>query len=288
MAQPRHVTTTYLKKVQWGGWHKRLRGAKGGRLLVTVDEKYPQDVRPLVRYHEIREDHYMRDEGLPYSRAHELANQDEKQRFGLKRFRREIGATTNVLARNRGNRRNPQAQTTERESRETVRVSSRVIPRDLALIGVLESVDHSNGVWRAPSGQIAYLCTDGQGKELYVAFAPRGGHWRDWSGDGGSAVAMTKRFHGVGEPTGELKITMEREIPSTLRELGVVEDILYKPLEPSPKAEWAWSHKAGDLGPGKAQTETILCTRTDGSGLYFIVTERDRGYPKVTERGIVG
>lgn len=123
---------------------------------------------------------------------------------------------------------------------------------------------------------------------MYVAFAARGTRWQPWSGGGGDAVGMTKKFHGVSKPTQELRLEMDTEIPSKLRKLGEVENLLYKPLEPSPKADAAWTHEAGDLGPGKADTRTLLCTRMDGSGLFFIVAERDGRYPVVTERGIVG
>lgn len=397
VSRSHHVTTTYPRKVACGGWHQRLK-SRDGRLLVKVDDKYPDDVKPAVRFHEIREDYYMHDEGLPYEGAHRLANQDERRKFGGKLFRREISATARVLAQNRGHVRNPRSPTStnkymnkivffggwyvprfavveylqgigdkelwglagldsshswfapagvppettwsdvreynfdlaraliqdghenevlpyvRRAMRESgkepsaprpnpagspepgagsavaAHLASRTIPRDLAVIGELESVEHSNGVWRPRQGQTAYLCTDGQGRDLYVAFANGSGasRWRPWSGGGGQAAAMTKRFHGVGRPTQELHLTLDTHIPDKLRALGEVENILYRPLEPSPKARWSWAHEAGDLGPGMADTTTALCTKLDGSELYFIVTERDRGYPRVTERGIVG
>lgn len=97
------IKTIYPEKVAWGGWHTQ----KGDQVLVRVDQKYPKDVRPLVRYHELREHHYMHDQGLPYTEAHRLANEDERRRFGERAFQRELGCTRYVLARNRGNR-NPE------------------------------------------------------------------------------------------------------------------------------------------------------------------------------------
>lgn len=183
-----------------------------------------------------------------------------------------------------------------RKNATTAAAAAASIPSELATIGTLESVKYQSSggrmrTWRAPRGRIAYLCTDASGKDLYVAFASRSTRFRPLSrsrnADSGAAK-MTKRFHGISRPTHQLQLEMDTEIPSELRRLGEVKEILYKPLEPSPKAQSYWSHEAGDLGPGKADTVTLLCTRLDGSGLFFVVQQRDRGYPRVTERGIVG
>ena len=87
-------------KVAWGGWHIR----KGDTLVVKVDSKYSPEALPLVVYHEVREDYYMNTLGLSYSKAHDLANGDERIKFGPRAFFSELGETRNILAQNRGNK----------------------------------------------------------------------------------------------------------------------------------------------------------------------------------------
>jgi len=164
------------------------------------------------------------------------------------------------------------------------------IPASVAVLGKLTSVKLTGKGTVKPrlAGRDTVLCTGPDGRELYIlpapsALGPISGGTKD-----SAAGRMAKTFHGKSpEHEGQVTVT-DRRIPRNVKVLGVVEEIVYEPLEGSPKARTQWFHKSGDLGPGKADTETVLASGPGNRGLYLIVTRRDGQHPVVNSRGIVG
>ena len=166
---------------------------------------------------------------------------------------------------------------------------ARRIPDDVAVLGRLTVVKiRTEGgrekairpTWR---GKRTCLATDASGKDFYILPAPKWGPFQGQQGEG--VAAMASRFHGK-RANVEALVRYPRDIPAGRKPVGEVTEVVYEPETGSPKSGTAWFHEAGDKGPGKADTVTLL---TRAQGRWFLdVVKRDDGLPRVTSRGIVG
>ena len=161
------------------------------------------------------------------------------------------------------------------------------VPESVAVIGrlVLVKVRTKHDV-RAFSpttrGRPSVLATDASGRNFYILPEPK---WSRYDGGSGPVAEMARKFHGKA-PDIQADVRVSREIPVKRKVVGVVEEVVYQTPRGSPKSGTSWYHEAGDKGPGKSDTVTLL---TKAQGRWFLdVVKRDGGYPKVTERGLVG
>jgi len=69
--------------------------------------------------------------------------------------------------------------------------------------------------------------------------------------------------------------------------VGRIRVIEYEPESPSQHRNTRFYHEAGDTGTRKLRSNLILCTNPEGTQLY-LVQDSVSGFPRMTERGIIG
>ena len=99
------------------------------------------------------------------------------------------------------------------------------------------------------------------------------------------APKLYTSFHGS-EPMRARKVTLP-EPKGKLIKIGRLVEIVYHPEYPSERRESHYVHKFGDTGTEKLKSNSILAADENGE-IFIVKDKKGNGYPKFTDRGIVG